>query len=129
MRARVVALILVAVLAFYLVVIGQRAWLMIQDDRTTMRLLGIAVLLLPIIGTWAIWRELRIGFGSQELAQRLTAEGGMPQVSLSFAECKADVQAHPEDWRAWYRLAVAYGDAGDTRHGRQALQRAMELAK
>jgi len=128
MRARVVAFILVAVLAFYFIVIGQRALLMLQDGRIAMVLLGVGVLILPIIGTWAVWRELRIGFGSEELAKRLSAEGAMPQSSLSFEECKSDVEANPQDWRAWYRLAVAYGEAGDTRHGRQALRRAMELS-
>ena len=129
MRARLVALILAAILIFYFIVLGQRAFILIGDGRPAMVLLGIGVLILPIVGAWSLWRELRIGFGSQELAKRLTAEGGMPEESLSFEACKADVEAHPEDWRAWYRLAVAYGDAGDTRHGRQALRRALELSR
>lgn len=129
MRARLVALILSAILLFYFIVIGQRALLMLEDGRPAMILLGVGVLLLPIIGVWALWRELRIGFGAQELAKRLTAEGAMPMESLSFEQCKTDVENNPEDWRSWYRLAVAYGDAGDTRHGRQALRQALELSR
>lgn len=129
MRARWVAALLSAVLLFYFAVIGDRALLLISDDRPTVWALGLAVLLLPVVGLWALWRELRLGFAAQALARRLTAEGEMPEASIAFDACKSAVEAAPQDWRAWYRLAVAYGEAGDTRHGRMALRKAWELSR
>jgi cytochrome c-type biogenesis protein CcmH/NrfG len=45
----------------------------------------------------------------------------------AFARRRAEVEQAPEDWRAWYRLAVAYGDAGDVRRGRRAMRHAIRL--
>jgi cytochrome c-type biogenesis protein CcmH/NrfG len=129
MRARLVALILGAILVFYFLVIGQRALIMLNDDRPAFLFLGFGVLLLPIVGVWALWREIRIGLASQELAKRLTAEGKMPEESIPFDVCKSDVESNPDDWRAWFRLAVAYGEAGDTRNGRAALRKSWELSR
>jgi len=33
----------------------------------------------------------------------------------------------PDDWRSWFRLAVAYHDARDTPRARKAMQRAIAL--
>ena len=46
-----------------------------------------------------------------------------------FAERKAEVEAAPDDWRAWFRLGSAYGDAGDTSRGRTAVRRAVRLER
>jgi hypothetical protein len=44
-----------------------------------------------------------------------------------FARRRAEVELEPGDWRVWFRLAVAYGDAGDTRRGRHAMRHAISL--
>jgi Flp pilus assembly protein TadD len=40
---------------------------------------------------------------------------------------RADVEADPDDWRHWYRLARAYDYAGDRRRAREAMKTAVEL--
>ena len=44
-------------------------------------------------------------------------------------EPAAAVEAAPEDWRAWYRLAVAYGDARDPSRGRRTMRKAIALQR
>lgn len=142
MKQRVTALVLVGVLVFYVLLVGSRGVIAIKDGRPTVVLLGIAVLAIPVVGVWYIWRELRFGFTMQQLARELEAEGELPQDNLTrtpdgrierasadeiFAKRKAETEADPENWRVWYRLAVAYSDARDNARGRKAMLRAIRL--
>lgn len=121
MKARTVAFVLTAVLVFYFLLLGDRAAILMGDDRITFKLLGLGVLLLPVIGAWTVWRELALGMA----AQRLGAELG--DFDTDFASAKSRVEHSPEDWRAWYILAISYGQARDTRNGRAAMRQAVEL--
>jgi hypothetical protein len=142
MTARRVAWLLVAVLAVYFVLLGQRAVWLIADGRLPFVLLGVGVLVLPVVGAYTVWREVRFGYAAQQLGHELAAQGGLPaddlprrpsgRVDLAAADAvferrRAEVEAAPEDWRAWYRLAVAYGDAHDTKRGRAAMRHAIHL--
>ncbi|MGH3333826.1 MAG: tetratricopeptide repeat protein, partial [Nocardioidaceae bacterium] len=44
-----------------------------------------------------------------------------------FGQRQAEVEADPASWRAWYRLGVAYDDAGDRTRAREAVRRAIGL--
>ena len=142
MTSRRVACALVALVLVYVAFIGWRGVVLVADGRPAFVLLGFGVLILPVVGVIVVWRELRFGLAAQELGRALEAEGGLPsepmprrpsgRVDLAaadevFERRRAEVEAAPDDWRAWYRLAVAYGDAHDTRRGRAALRRALDL--
>ena len=45
-----------------------------------------------------------------------------------FDRRRVEVEAAPEDWRRWYRLAVAYDLAGDRRRARAAMRTAIARA-
>ena len=107
---------------------------------------GIGVLLLVVVGAVLVAGEVQLGAASARLARQLEAEGGLPydppdvqrmasgrldkaDADRVFAERKAEVEAAPEDWRAWWRLAAAYGDARDPRRGRRAMRTAVSLEK
>jgi hypothetical protein len=108
-------------------------------------LLGIGVLLLVVLGGVLVTAEVRLGLGSARLARRLSDEGDpgedpdLPRTPSGrlrpeaaeglFALRKAQVEAAPEDWRAWWRLAAAYGEARDTPRGRKAMRRAVALER
>jgi hypothetical protein len=108
-------------------------------------LLGVGVVLLVLVGALLVVGEVRLGAGSSRLAARLETEGDpgeptdlprLPSGRLTadaadelFAARKADVEAAPEDWRAWWRLAAAYGEARDTSAGRRAMRRALTLER
>jgi len=107
---------------------------------------GIGVLLLVVVGCVLVAGEVKLGADSARLARRLEAEGGLPydppevtrlpsgrlekdDADRIFESRKAAVEAGPDDWRAWWRLAAAYGDARDSRRGRRAMRRAVSLER
>ncbi|SPM43486.1 membrane protein [Mycobacterium numidiamassiliense] len=137
-----IAFLCVAMLVYF-VLLGRVAVGMIGSGRVAAVGLGAAVLIMPIIGLWAMIATLRAGFAHQKLA-RLAAEDGM-ELDVSalprrpsgrierdaadalFATVRAEVQAQPDDWRRWYRLARAYDYAGDRRRAREAMKTAVDL--
>ncbi len=46
-----------------------------------------------------------------------------------FPKYQAETEAAPEDWRTWYRLALAYDAAGDRRRARWATRQAIKLSR
>ena len=44
-----------------------------------------------------------------------------------FATTKAELEADPDNWRRWYRLARAYDYAGDRRRARESMRTAVRL--
>lgn len=140
MSARTVAWLLAVVTGFYLVFIAQRAWLLLTSGEPLAVVLGIALLALPTIGVWVLVRELQFGRRTAQLGQQMAALGRLPEDDLPrrpsgrierdaadarFAERQREVEGSPEDWTAWYRLAIAYDDAGDRRRARQAMRTAI----
>jgi cytochrome c-type biogenesis protein CcmH/NrfG len=141
-RARAVVAVLVVAFAFYAVTIGWRGALLMRDGRPAAVALGVGVLLLPLLGAWAVWREVRFGAATERLGRELAATGGLPVDDLprrpsgrvdrhaamaAFEGHRREVEQRPEDWAAWYRLATAYDAAGDRRRARAAARRAIAL--
>ena len=142
-RIQLLIAFLCAAMLVYFVLLGRMAFGMIGSGRVAAVGLGVAVLIMPFIGLWAMIATLRAGFAHQKLA-RLAAEDGM-ELDVSalprrpsgriehdaadalFATVRADVEADPDDWRHWYRLARAYDYAGDRRRAREAMKTALEL--
>lgn len=136
------AAVLVAVLLVYLALAGYRGVLLVASGDPLQVVLGVGVLLLPVVGVWVVWREVRFGFATQRLARDLDAAGRWPLEQLPrtasgrpdraaadalFEVRRAEVEASPEDWQAWFRLALAYDDARDRRRARAAMRRAIAL--
>lgn len=127
LTARRVTWVLLGVLAFYLLVVGQRGWLLVRDGRPAFVLLGAGVLVLPVVGAWVVAREVRFGFAAERLARAAGPAAAGPAGTPDFAARRADVEAAPADWRAWFRLAEAYDAAGDRPRARRALRHAIAL--
>lgn len=138
--ARTVAFVLAAVTVAYLVIIAGKAWALITSGDATAVVLGLSALVLPVIGLWLVWREVRFGLRAAELGRALEASGGLPVDDLPkrpsgrvergaadarFVERQREVEESPDDWGAWFRLAVAYDDAGDRRRARAAMRTAI----
>lgn len=131
-----------AMVAFYLLV---RAVDLFSTGTITGVLLGVGVLLLIAVGGLLVAGEVRLGLGSSRLAKRLASEGDpgepadlprTPSGRLTpaaadelFARRKAETEQAPGDWRCWWRLAAAYGEARDTSAGRRAMRKAIALEK
>ncbi|MGW7521706.1 hypothetical protein ACWGJ2_39700 [Streptomyces sp. NPDC054796] len=144
MRARLTYFTLAAVLVVYFVLVGSRGVLLIKQGTAVTVVLGVAVLVLPVIGVWFLWHTTRFARDAGRLARELEAEGGLPVDELRrtpagridrdsadevFARRRAETERSPEDWRSWFRLAVAYHDARDTPRARKAMQRAITLRR
>ena len=137
-----IAFLCVAMLAYF-VLLGRMAVAMIASGRAAAVGLGLAVLIMPLIGLWAMLATLRSGFTHQKLASLIAADGmeldtsALPRrasgriergaADALFAAVRAEVEDHPDDWRRWYRLARAYDYAGDRRRAREAMKTALEL--
>ena len=76
------------------------------------------------------------------MANILADEGGLPVDDLprtpggrivrgaadaQFPAYQAEVEAAPEEWRAWFRLSCAYDAAGDRKRARSAMRQAGKL--
>ncbi|AZM75166.1 hypothetical protein NC239_30725 [Streptomyces sp. G3] len=142
MRAKITYLVTAAVLVFYFVLVGSRGVLLIKTGTLLTVTFGVAVLILPVIGLWFLWKNTQFVRRANALAAELDAEGGLPVDELKrtpsgrvdresadavFALRKAETEDSPGDWRTWFRLAVAYHDARDTPRARKAMQRAIAL--
>jgi cytochrome c-type biogenesis protein CcmH/NrfG len=143
LRLKLTIAFMCAALLVYLVLLGRTAVLMISSGRAVAVVLGVALLILPAIGLWAMIATLRAGFAHQKLA-RLVAEDGM-ELDVSalprrpsgriernaadalFDTVRAELDSDPGDWRRWYRLARAYDYAGDRGRAREAMKTALEL--
>ena len=107
---------------------------------------GIGVLLLVVVGLVLVVGEVKLGADSARLARRLDAEGGLPadppevtrlrsgrlekvDADRIFEQRRTEVEQEPDDWRRWWRLAAAYGEARDARRGRRAMRRAVSLER
>ncbi|MBT2565791.1 hypothetical protein J7I84_04630 [Arthrobacter sp. ISL-85] len=129
-------------LVFYLVVSFQRSLLLLTDSNLTAKAIGAAYLVLPIVGAWALIRELMFGARTEQMAKVLEAEGGLPVDELprtpggrivraaadaEFEKYRAEAEAAPDDWRSWFRLSCAYDAAGDRKRARASMRDAMRL--
>ncbi|WP_202106999.1 tetratricopeptide repeat protein [Agromyces seonyuensis] len=130
-------------LALYLALAGWRAVQFILTGEPVAVIMGVALIVLPIIAAWGLWRELSFGWRSQELVKRLDAEGGLDLGIAASASGRADrtaateafprfkdaVEASPESWRDWMRLGIVYDAAGDRKRGREAVRTAIRLSR
>ena len=142
MTARIGVALMAVLLALYIVLVAQRAWLLLISGEPIAIAMGLALVVLPVIAAWALGRELLCAHAEPQLARRLEAEGGLPEEPVTvrpsgrvvredgdavFPHYRADVEAHPDDWRAWYRLGLAYDAARDRKRARAAVRRAIQL--
>ena len=144
MKGRTAALVMALLLLLYVVLVGQRAVLFISTGEPVAIALGVALLVLPLLGLFALVVELRFGLRTQEIVRQLTAEGALPvddvprrasgrydreAADAAFPAYRQAVESAPDDWRAWFRLGLAYDACGDRRRARQALRWAVKLRR
>ncbi|MFG6403343.1 tetratricopeptide repeat protein [Microbacterium sp. P04] len=140
MKARSGVALMAVLLLLYIGLAGQRAWVLITTGDPVAIALGCALIVLPVIAVWALGRELWFGVRAQSLGEKLEAQGELPADSVAvrpsgrvlrddadavFPGYRAAVEQHPEDWRSWYRLGLAYDAAGDRRRARSAIRTAI----
>ena len=144
MKGRVAAVLMSALLVLYLVLVLQLAIRLITVDNGISKALGIALLVLPLLGAWALVAEILFGLRTQRLVRRLDVAGELPVDSLpkrtsgrpertaadaEFPRYRAEVEADPGSWKAWFRLGLSYDASGDRPRARRSLRRAIALER
>jgi hypothetical protein len=143
LRIQVLIGFMCVALLVYFVLLGRSGVLLVASGRPAAIGLGVAILLLPIVGLWAMIATLRAGFAHQRLARIAREEGMELDVSALprrpsgrierdaadalFDSVRAEVEADPDDWRRWYRLARAYDYAGDRSRARETMKKAVQM--
>jgi cytochrome c-type biogenesis protein CcmH/NrfG len=144
MKGRNAAILMSALLVLYLVLVAQLALRLIAVDNGIAKTLGIALIVFPVLGMWALVAEIMFGIRTERLVRMLDAAGELPVDSLpkrtsgrperaaadsEFPRYKAEVEADPDSWKAWFRLGLSYDASGDRTRARRSLRRAIRLER
>ncbi len=130
-------------LVVYFLLLGRIAMAFITSGSVAAIGLGVAVLIMPLIGIWVMVSTLRAGLAHQRLARLALGEGmeldvsGLPRMASGriqrdaadalFETVRDELDKDPGNWLRWYRLARAYDYAGDRSRAREAMKKAVEL--
>ena len=127
----------------YVVLLGDKGFILIGSGRLAVVVMGSVLLVLPAVGLAGIFYEIRFGFRLERLGKTLVARGEFPDFNLDlqpsgratrvsadaeFERFSAAVEANQDSWSAWFALGMAYDAAGDRRRARAAMRRAIKLA-
>src|ERR1700750_440878 len=127
-------------LVVYFLLLGRIAWAFITSGSAAAVGLGLAVLIMPLIGIWVMVSTLQAGLAHQRLARLARDQGveldvsGLPRMPSGrvqrdaadalFETVRQELDQDPNNWRRWYRVARAYDYAGDRRRARDAMRKA-----
>ena len=136
------AVALTALLGLYVWLVAARGIALLRTGEPVGIGLGLAVLVLPLLAMWVVFREWQLASRVQRMADVLAAAGRLPVDRLprsaggridrtaameAFEGARETAENRPEDWEAWYHLAFAYDAGGDRRRARAALRTAAGL--
>ncbi|MCB5909294.1 hypothetical protein [Streptomyces pinistramenti] len=142
MGGKITYFFLATVLVLVFGVVAMEGVLLLLTGEPAAMGMGAVAFALPVIGAWFLWHNTRFARSAHRLAREMAAEEGpageeprrtpggridRDAADAIFAERQAETEDAPGDWRAWFRLAVAYHDARDTPRARKAMQRAITL--
>jgi len=130
-------------LVLYFFLLGRIALAFITSGEPAAIGLGLALMIMPLIGIWVMVSTLRAGFTHQRLGRIVKDEGmeldvsSLPRMASGrierdaadalFAIVRDELENDPDNWRRWYRLARAYDYAGDRSRAREAMKKAVEM--
>lgn len=140
-RALIGVVIMSVLLVLYFVFAGVRAVALLASGTPVAIIMGVALIVLPLIGAWALVRELLFGLRSTALVDRLESEGLLPDDLVAgpngkpdreaadavFARYREAAEADPQNWRSWARLGIVYNACGDRTRARRAIRSAIVI--
>jgi len=137
--AKIWALVMTALAVIYVALLGQKAVLLILDDNWVAKAMGLALLVLPIVGAWAILTEVKFGIDAERLAKsnslpelqlelRPSGRATKESAQVEFERIKLLVSQDLENWELWFRLGECYDASGDRKLARKSIRKAIKLA-
>lgn len=142
MKTKFWTILVIVLLMIFLGAAGYNAWRLLTAEEVAAQLIGVGALLVVGLGLWVLLREVVFGLSSERLGRILDHEGGLPedtverspggranreQADEQFQRYAAEAEARPEDWRSWFRLAIAYDVASDRSRARRSMRRAIRM--
>ena len=139
MSAKIWALVMTALAVIYVVLLGQKAVLLLLENNWVAKAMGAALIFLPLVAAWAILTEVKFGIDAERLARSNTQPqlsfelrpSGRPtkeSAQVEFERIKSLVSQDLENWELWFRLGECYGASGDRKLARKSIRKAINLA-
>lgn len=141
-KGKLLAGLVIALLTLYLSVTLQRGFLFITGGNPAFVIIGIALIVLPILGAWAMIREIMFGSRIAQLAKIMDDAGELPEDNLprtpsgrvdrqaadaEFEKYQQNVEKDSGNWKNWFNLSCLYDVAGDRKRARKAMRIAIAL--
>jgi tetratricopeptide (TPR) repeat protein len=142
--AKLGAVVMAALVLMYVALLGQRGYLFLLEPNPVAKVIGGSILVIPVVGAWAIYRELRFGLAIEKLGKLLENEGNWPRFRFGvlpsgrankaealqeFQEYKDAALADEDNWRKWFALGLIYDACGDRKRARSAMRQAIERSQ
>jgi hypothetical protein len=133
-----------ALVVLYLLFVVQYGVVLLSIDEPIAKAMGVALLVLPLIGGWALAVEFLFVVRAEKLVKSLGTEGELPVDDLPrlpsgridpvaadavFPIYQAAVEDDPDSWRAWALLGLSYDASGDRKRARWAMREAIRLSR
>jgi len=119
---------LVLITAAYTWGLGWIAWGFVRAGTALGYGMALGVAILLLLTVWVTWREVLFGLQSGRLARQYEppADAHGEDARAEFEAARTALQESDEhDWRAWFRLALAYDALRDRKGARMATRRAI----
>ena len=142
--AKLSAVVMAALVLMYVALLGQKGYLFLLEANPVAKVIGGSILVIPVVGAWAIYRELRFGLAIEKLGKLLENEGNWPRFRFGvlpsgrankaealqeFQEYKDAALADEDNWRKWFALGLIYDACGDRKRARSAMRQAIERSQ
>lgn len=97
-----------------------------RSGSTTVAVVALAIVIVPLVGFRQVWRDLTLRRGVAAMAATLAAEAAL--VTGDGAEIRViEDKPDPKDWRSWYAMAGQLEAEDDHRRARAAMRHALSL--
>ena len=131
-------------LVLYFALAGVKAFALLGSGDVVAVIMGAALIVFPIIGVWALGREIAFGFRSTSMVDALAERGELPEelvdvevtraevrniADSAFPRYRAEVEERPDSWESSMRLGLIYDAAGDRKRARSAIRQAISLKR
>lgn len=128
-------------LVLYFGFAGVRAIALLRSSEAIAVVMGVALIVLPLLGLWALLREIWFGYQATRLTDALDEAGELPAeladpppgrelreiADEAFGGYREAAERDDQSWRAWLRLGLIYDAAGDRKRARSAIRQAISL--
>lgn len=134
MKDRLLVALLTLITAAYAYGLGWIAWGFMRAGGPLGYGLALGVVILLALTIWVTWREVLFGLAASRLSAQYAppADADGEDRRAEFEAARTVLQEREgaeQDWRAWFRLALAYDALKDRKGARMATRRAIDAGR